>query len=116
MVPPRRHGTPTRLRNWAISSPKNPHAATTSTIPGVTREGPSVYGPSFTDSTISAVAAAAYSPSRLDGRSSSPPATIGRTSSAGEHHTEFMSVRQAITGMVSSRPASATQSEPSPRK
>ncbi len=85
-------------------------------MPGVTREGPSVYGPSCTDSTISAVAAAAYRPSRLAGRSSRPPATIGRTSAAGEHHTEFMSVTAAITGTVMSRPASATQSEPSPRK
>lgn len=115
MVPPRRQGTPTRLRNWAISRPKKPQAATTRTTPGVTPEA-SVYGPSFTDSTISAVAAAAYRPSRLAGRSSRPPATIGRTSAAGEHQTEFISVVAAITGMVSSRPASAIQSEPSPRK
>jgi hypothetical protein len=40
MVPPRRQGTPTRLRNWAMSSPKNPQAATTRTTPGVTRELP----------------------------------------------------------------------------
>ena len=46
MVPPRRQGTPTRLRNWAMSSPKKPQAATTRTMPGVTRAGPSVYGPS----------------------------------------------------------------------
>ncbi len=98
MVPPRRQGTPTRLRNWASSSPKKPQAATTSTTPGVTLEGPSVYGPSCTDSTISAVAAAAYRPSRLAGRSSRPPATIGRTSAAGENHTEFASVAAAISG------------------
>lgn len=72
MVPPRRQGTPTRLRNWAMSRPKKPQAATTRTTPGVTRDGPSVYGPSCTDSTISAVAAAAYRPSRLAGRSSRP--------------------------------------------
>ncbi len=40
MVPPRRQGTPTRLRNWAMTSPKNPQAATTRTVPGVTRAGP----------------------------------------------------------------------------
>lgn len=116
MVPPRRQGTPTRLRNWAMSSPKKPHAATTRTTPGVTLDGPSVYGPSCTDSTMRAVAAAAYRPSRLDGRSSSPPATIGRTRAAGEHHTELASVVTAISGTVSSRNASAIQSEPSPRK
>lgn len=77
MVPPRRQGTPTLLRNWATSSPKKPQAATTRTTPGVTRATPSVYGPSCTASTISAVAAAAYSPSRLAGRSRRPPATIG---------------------------------------
>lgn len=116
MVPPRRQGTPTRLRNCAISSPKKPHAATTSTTPGVTRAGPSVYGPSFTDSTIRPVAAAAYRPSRLAGRSSRPPATIGRTSAFGEHHTGLARVMATITGIVISSPASATQSEPSPRK
>lgn len=116
MVPPRRQGTPTRLRNWATSSPKKPQAATTRTTPGVTREGPSVYGPSWTDSTISAVAAAAYRPSRLAGRSSRPPATIGRTRAAGAHHTEFIIVVAAMTGIVSSSPARAIQSEPSPRK
>ena len=34
MVPPRRQGTPTRLRNCAISSPKKPQAATTRTDAG----------------------------------------------------------------------------------
>jgi hypothetical protein len=76
--------------------PKNPQAATTRTTPGVTLEGPSVYGPSFTDSTISAVAAAAYRPSRLAGRRRRPPATIGRTSRAGEHHTELARVMPAM--------------------
>ncbi len=82
----------------------------------MTRATPSVYGPSCTASTISAVAAAAYSPSRLAGRSSRPPATTGTHSAAGEHHTELASVPAAISGTVSSSPASAIQSEPSPRK
>ncbi len=116
MVPPRRQGTPTRLRNWAVSRPKKPHAATTRTTPGVTREGPSVYGPSRTDSTISALAPAAYRPSRLAGRSSRPPAMIGSTSVAGEHHTESTRVMAMRRGMASSRPTNAIQSEPSPRK
>ncbi len=116
MVPPRRQGTPTRLRNCAISRPKKPQAATTRTTPGVTRPAPSVYGPSFTDSTISAVAAAAYRPSRLAGRRRRPPVTIGRTSAAGEHHTELARVVAAMIGIVMSRPTSAIQSEPSPRK
>ena len=99
-----------------MSSPKNPQAATTSTVPGVTRAGPSVYGPSINASTIRAAAAAAYSPSRLAGRSSSPPATIGRTRAAGAHQTGSRIVPQAIAGTVSSSPTSAIQSEPSPRK
>ncbi len=59
IVPPRRQGTPTRARNWARISPKNPQAATTSTVPGVTRAGPSRYGPRVSASTISAPAAVA---------------------------------------------------------
>ncbi|CAM5694347.1 hypothetical protein SFUMM280S_09466 [Streptomyces fumanus] len=75
-----------------------------------------MYGPSCTDSTMRAVAAAAYRPSRLAGRSTRPPTTTGRTSAAGEHHTELTMVVAAMTGMVSSRPARAIRSEPSPRK
>ncbi|GAA3234480.1 hypothetical protein GCM10020256_51510 [Streptomyces thermocoprophilus] len=82
----------------------------------MTLEGPSVYGPSRTDSTMRAVAAAAYRPSRLAGRSSRPPATMGRTRAAGETHTGSTRVRLAMSGMVRKSPARATQSEPSPRK
>lgn len=99
-----------------MSRPKKPQAATTRTVPGVTRAAPSEYGPSLTDSTMSAAAAAAYRPRRLAGRSSSPPATMGRTSAVGEHQTELRRVPQAMTGTMRSRPTIATQSEPSPRK
>lgn len=38
------------------------------------------------------------------------------TSAAGEHQTLLTMVKKVITGMVTSRPASAIQSEPSPLK
>lgn len=116
MVPPRRQGTPTLARNCAISRPKKPQAATVRTVPGVTLAGPSAYGPSTTASMIKAAAAAAYRPSRLAGRRRRPPATIGSTSAAGETQTGITIVPQVNAGMVSSSPASAIQSEPSPRK
>ena len=65
------------------------------------------------DSTIRAVAAAAYRPSRLAGRSSRPPATIGRTSAAGETPDRASRcVPQAIggNGQQQHRPARASRS------
>lgn len=99
-----------------MSSPKSPQAATTRTVPGVTVAGPWSYGPRTSDSTIRAVAATAYRLSRLEGRSSSPPATMGRTSAEGANQTGIAMVAKAIPGTVSVSPTSAIQSEPSPRK
>lgn len=59
MVCPPRHGTPTLALNWAMTRPASATAVTTSTVPGVTRAGPSRYGPSAADSAISATAEAA---------------------------------------------------------
>ncbi len=116
IVPPRRQGTPTRLRNCAISSPKNPTAATTRTVPGVIRSGPSSYGPNSAASTTSAAAEAPYRTRRLAGRSSSPPAMTGRTRAVGAIHSGHRSVPAAMAGMAMRRTASANRSEPSPRK
>lgn len=61
MVPPRRQGTPTRLRNWAMTRPKRPAAATVSTVPGVTPTGTWLVGPlpRTSDSTTRAAVAEA---------------------------------------------------------
>jgi hypothetical protein len=59
IVPPPRHGTPTRLRNCAISSPAKATALTTSTTPGVTGPSPFTYGAKLADSTTRAAAEAA---------------------------------------------------------
>ncbi len=116
MVPPRRHGTPTRLRNCAISSPDRPTAATTRTVPGVIRSRPWSYGPSSDASTIRAAAEVPYRASRLAGRSSSPPAMTGRTSAVGAIQSGRQMVPQAMAGMAIRRATRAIQSEPSPRK
>ena len=75
-----------------------------------------MYGPRTADSTMSAVAAAAYRASRLAGRSSSPPATIGRTRAEGAHQSGVAMVPQAMAGTARSSRARASRSEPSPRK
>ena len=116
MVPPRRQGTPTLLRNCAMSSPDSPAVATTRMVPGVTLPAPSWYGPSIADSTMRATAAEAYSARRLAGRSSSPPAMRGITSASGAAHSGITTVSEVSAGMVSSSALSASQSDTPPRK